>query len=333
MGRAVEFRTLKDALESVREEHRIRLVSVTGIPGIGKSRLSTEFFKYVEGIARNHYWHEGRSPAYGEGISFWALAEMVRMRARISDEEDASSSRAKLGSVLSEFVDDESEREWIGERLSHLLGLTEAPGGSREETFSAWRRFFELIARRDPVVMVFEDLQWADSGLVDFIESLLEWSRNHPILIVTLARPELFERRPNWGAGQRNFTSIHLEPLGDEAMRELLFGLVVDLPETVADRILERSEGVPLYAVEIVRMLSAKGLLVEDGGAVSGVRRPRRHRASRQLARAGGLSAGCPSARWARLAPGRVGARQELLDRGARGGHGSRRRRTREHDA
>ena len=267
VGRAAELRTLKDALESVREECRIRLVSVTGIPGIGKSRLSTEFFKYVEGIARNHYWHEGRSPAYGEGISFWALAEMVRMRARISDEEGASSSRTKLGSVLTEFVDDESERDWIGERLSHLLGLSEAPGGSREETFSAWRRFFELIAQRDPVVMVFEDLQWADSGLVDFIESLLEWSRNYPILIVTLARPELFERRPNWGAGQRNFTSIHLEPLINEAMRELLFGLVVDLPETVANRILERSEGVPLYAVEIVRMLSAKGLLVEDDGA------------------------------------------------------------------
>jgi class 3 adenylate cyclase/tetratricopeptide (TPR) repeat protein len=267
VGRAVELRTLKDALESVRQERRIRLVSVTGIPGIGKSRLSAEFFKYVEGIVRNYYWHEGRSPAYGEGISFWALAEMVRMRARISDEEDASSSRTKLRSVLAEFVDDESERDWIGERLSHLLGLTEAPGGSRDETFAAWRRFFELIAERDPVVMVFEDLQWADSGLVDFIESLLEWSRNHPILIVTLARPELFERRPNWGAGQRNFTSIHLEPLGDEAMRELLFGLVVDLPETVAYRILERSEGVPLYAVEIVRTLSAKGLLVEDDGA------------------------------------------------------------------
>jgi class 3 adenylate cyclase/tetratricopeptide (TPR) repeat protein len=264
IGRGPELRTLKEALDSVREEHRIRLVSVTGIPGIGKSRLAAEFFNYVEGIANNHYWHEGRSPAYGEGISFWALAEMVRMRARIIDDEDAASSRAKLRSTLDVFVEDESERDWIGERLFHLLGLSEAPTGSRDETFSAWRRFFELIAERDPVVMVFEDLQWADSGLIDFIESLLEWSRSYPILIVTLARPELFERRPNWGAGQRNFTAVHLEPLDDEAMRSLLFGLVVDLPEAVADRILERAEGVPLYAVEIVRMLAAKGFLVEE---------------------------------------------------------------------
>ena len=115
--------------------------------------------------------------------------------------------------------------------------------------------------------MVFEDLQWADSGLIDFIESLLEWSRSEPILVVALSRPELYDRRPNWGAGQRSFTSVHLEPLGQEAMHELLLGLIPDLPDRFAQRILERAEGVPLFAVEIVRMLAGKGLLLEADGA------------------------------------------------------------------
>ena len=114
--------------------------------------------------------------------------------------------------------------------------------------------------------MVFEDLQWADSGLIDFIESVLEWSKSHPILVVVLARPELFERRPSWGAGQRSFTSLHLEPLDGEAMGELLKGMIQDIPSSLAAAILNRAEGVPLYAVEIVRMLSGNGLLREHAG-------------------------------------------------------------------
>ena len=124
--------------------------------------------------------------------------------------------------------------------------------------------------------MVFEDLQWADPGLVDFVESILEWSRNHPIMVVTLARPELMDRRPNWGAGQRNFTSLHLEPLSEQAMTELLEGFVQGLPASVAEKVLERAEGVPLYAVETVRMLVDRGVIVPHGGryAVSGEAAP-----------------------------------------------------------
>jgi class 3 adenylate cyclase/predicted ATPase len=266
VGRDEELRALKEALDSLSREHRARLISVTGIPGIGKSRLAWEFKKYVDGLVETIYWHHGRSPAYGEGISFWALAEMVRMRASITEEEDASSAREKLAATLSEFVLDADERAWIEPRLSHLLGLGDAPPGHRDETFSAWRSFFEHIAEDAPVAMVFEDLQWADQGLIDFIESILEWSRSAPILVVCLARPELLERRPNWGAGQRAFTSIHLDPLSREAMHQLLTGLVRDLPEQLSERILERAEGVPLYAVEIVRMLFGKGLLVERDG-------------------------------------------------------------------
>ena len=267
VGRDEELRALKEALDALSRERRARLISVTGIPGIGKSRLAWEFKKYVDGLVETIYWHHGRSPAYGEGISFWALSEMVRMRAEISEDEDAASARKKLAGAVSEFVPDEDERAWIEPRLSHLLGLGDAPPGHRDETFSAWRSFFEHIARNAPVVMVFEDLQWADPGLIDFIESILEWSRSQPILVLCLARPELLERRSSWGAGQRAFMSIHLDPLSREAMQQLLSGLVRDLPEQLSNRILERAEGIPLYAVEIVRMLSGKGLLVEHDGA------------------------------------------------------------------
>ena len=118
-------------------------------------------------------------------------------------------------------------------------------------------------------MLAFEDMQWADESLLDFVESLVDWSRNHPILVVTLARPELLERRPTWGAGQRSFTSLYLEPLSQPAMEELLGGLVPGLPAEVRDRILARAEGIPLYAVETVRMLLDRGLLVQDGAAYS----------------------------------------------------------------
>src|SRR5207237_10173988 len=118
-----------------------------------------------------------------------------------------------------------------------------------------------------PTVLAFEDLQWADESLLDFIEYLLDWSRDHPLFVVTLARPELLERRPTWGAGRRNFTSMFLEPLPPEVMEELLAGLVPGLPQDLRDRILARAEGVPLYAVETVRMLLDRGLLVQDGPA------------------------------------------------------------------
>jgi tetratricopeptide (TPR) repeat protein len=194
---------------------------------------------------------------------------MVRSRARITEAEDPSSARAKLAGTVEALVPDVEERQWIELRLAHLLGLGDAPPGGRDELFSAWRTFFERIADRAPAVLVFEDLQWADPGLVDFVESILEWSGRHAIFVLTLARPELVDRRPTWGAGQRSFTSVHLDPLGDDQMRTLLDGFVHGLPDGVAGEILRRSEGVPLYAVEIVRSLVAEGAMTEVDGAYS----------------------------------------------------------------
>jgi class 3 adenylate cyclase/tetratricopeptide (TPR) repeat protein len=270
VGRAPELRLLKDFHVATGAERRPRLVSIIGQGGIGKSRLVWEFQKYMDGVTEVVYWHQGRSPAYGEGISFWALAEMVRGRAGITDAEDPAQARAKLASTLDEWVTDEAERRWIEPRLLQLLGLDAADAAERpehESLFAAWRVFFERIAERGVVVMVFEDLQWADDGLLDFIEHILEWTRERPIYLITLARPELLDRRTAWGAGRRSFTSLLLEPLDAASMRELMSGLVPGLPSEVVERILERADGVPLYAVETVRMLLSEGLLTADAGA------------------------------------------------------------------
>jgi tetratricopeptide (TPR) repeat protein len=265
VGRDSELRLVKDLFHATAQERRTRLVSLVGIAGIGKSRLGWEFYKYIDGLAEDIWWHRGRCLPYGEGVAHWAVAEMVRMRARIAEGEEAGSARRKLEATLSEFLLDEEERAWVEPRLAHLLGLEERSAADQEDVFSAWRLFFERLAQQAPTVLLFEDLQWADSSLLDFIEHLLEWSRNHPIYVLTLARPELNERRPSWGAGRRNFVSLYLEPISDGAMDELLCGLAPGLPAELRQRIRERAEGVPLYAVETVRMLVDRRLLVQEG--------------------------------------------------------------------
>jgi len=265
VGRDEELRLVKDLFHATGREHKPRLVSIIGQAGIGKHRLAWEFEKYLDGISEIGYWHSGRSPAYGEGISFWALAEMVRERARIAEGVDPDEARQLLAASVSEFVPDEEERRWIEPRLAGLLGLEPMPSGEKDELFAAWRTFFERIADRDPVIMVFGDLHWADQGLMDFIEHLLTWSRTHPILVIALARPELLERRPGWGTAVRNASTITLEPLPPEAVGELLHGLVPGLPHEAVAAIVGRSEGIPLYAVETVRMLLDTGRLRPDG--------------------------------------------------------------------
>ena len=266
VGREEELRLLKDLFHTTSREGRPRLVSLIGQAGLGKSRLAWEYYKYVDGVLELVYWHQGRSPAYGEGITFWALGEMVRRRAGVAETDDEPTTRARVGETLAEFVPDDVERRWIEPKLLHLLGVEDTRTADRDELFAAWRTFFERVAARAPVVMLFEDLHWADVGLLDFIEHLLEWARNSPIYIVTLARPELLEKRPSWGAGQRSFISLPLERLTDAQMRELLMGFVPGLPGTTVQSILERAEGVPLYAVEIVRMLLQQGRLAMAEG-------------------------------------------------------------------
>jgi class 3 adenylate cyclase/tetratricopeptide (TPR) repeat protein len=266
VGRDREIRLLKEYLHAAGDERKARLLSIVGVGGVGKSRLAWEFFKYVDGLSEITYWHRGRCLAYGEGVAYWALAEMVRMRAGIVENEPPSTAREKLRTTVEKFVAGEDERRWVEPRLAHLVGLEEGAASDPRDLYAAWRFFFEQMAAEKVTVLVFEDMQWADSGLLDFVEYLLEWSRGSRIFIVTLARPEISDRRPGWGAGKRGLTSLYLEPLTPDAMKQLLAGMVPGLPEDLSARIRERAAGIPLYAVETVRMLLDRGLLVEDEG-------------------------------------------------------------------
>ena len=255
VGRDREFMELTNLATSVMRDGRSRLVSVTGIAGIGKSRLAWELDRWVDEHPDEIAWHDGRALAYGEGIAFSAVAQMIRRRARIADGAPPELARRQLGSALEELIRDEAERRWIEPRLATLLARAEEAAFERDELFAAWRRFFERVSERTPVVLVFEDLQWADPSLLDFIEHMATWSRTHPIFILALARPELLDHRPSWGSGVGAFTGINLERLPDDVMRELLAQRAPDLRRELVQPILEHAGGVPLYAVEVARMI------------------------------------------------------------------------------
>ena len=231
VGRDRELRLLKEFLHATGEERTARLLSIVGLAGVGKSRLGWEFFKYVDGVTEQIWWHRGRCLAYGDGVAYWALSEMVRMRAGILENEPPESAREKLRRTVEEFVESGEERRWVEPRLAHLVGLEERVATDPRDLYAAWRFFFERLAAQNLTVLVFEDLQWADGGLLDFIEYLLEWSRNSPILVVTLARPEMADRRAGWGTGKRGFTSLSLDPLPPEAMAQMLAGMAPGLPD------------------------------------------------------------------------------------------------------
>jgi class 3 adenylate cyclase/predicted ATPase len=266
VGREDELRLLKEQFDATARERKSRLISVIGEAGIGKSRLAWELEKYLDGLVENAFWHEGRSPSYGEGISYWALGEMVRRRAGIGEGDDEETVRAALNATLEQYVPDPTERRWLTPRLAGLLGIEELPAEGREELFAAWRTFFVRLAQQQPVLMVFTDLQWADQGMLDFVENLLTWARAEPIFVVALARPELLDRRPDWGSGVRSVTRLNLEPLTDAQMGEMLEGMVPGLPPAALRQIVGRAEGIPLYAVETVRMLLDRELLVPEDG-------------------------------------------------------------------
>lgn len=264
VGRGDELRLLKDQLHAAGREGRARLVSIVGEGGIGKTRLSLELLRYIDGIAENIYYHHGRSPSYGEGVTFWALGEMIRQRAGIAEGEDPGKARIRLRTMVAEFLPDDDDQRWIEPRLAALIGIGDMPPGDRPELFAALRAFFQAIAERGTVLMVFEDMHWADDGLVDFVDELVERTTKHAILVITLARPDLLDRRPDWGSQRKRMVSMHLSRLEDGPMRDLVAGLAPGLPETMVDRVASRTAGVPLHAVEFIRMLVNSGQLVRE---------------------------------------------------------------------
>ncbi|HET6816219.1 MAG TPA: adenylate/guanylate cyclase domain-containing protein [Mycobacteriales bacterium] len=260
LGRERELRIVKDALHACVEQRRARLVSVVGAAGVGKSRLRWELFKYVDGLIDLILWHTGRCLPYGDGVTYWALAEIVRARLDIAEQESPEEVASKLEAGLERWISSAADRDFLRPRLGVLLGIGDA-SLSREELFAGWRLWFERLTEHDPVLLVIEDLQWADAGLLDFVEHLLDWSADHPIFVLTLTRPELLEHRPSWAAGRRNVTPLTLEPLPEAVMGEILHELVPGLPPTVSERIVSRADGVPLYAVEMIRSLVDRDLV------------------------------------------------------------------------
>ncbi|HWB55927.1 MAG TPA: AAA family ATPase [Gaiellaceae bacterium] len=263
-GRQRELDLLLGALARAREERSVQLVTVVGVPGIGKSRLVWELSQVVDrDPGELVYWRQGRSLAYGEGVSFWALGEIVKAHAGILETDSGGVARDKLVNVLVEALADAEEARWIEEHLSTLVGLgeVEATGDRRDEAFAAWRRFFEALADLSPLVLVFEDLQWADDGLLDFVDHLVEWVRDVPMLVLCTARPELLARRPEWGGGKPNAATLSLPPLADEEIEHLLASLLDQplLPADTQSRLLAHAGGNPLYAEEYVRMLVGAG--------------------------------------------------------------------------
>jgi len=257
-GRDAELRTIRELFHAAVERRVPRLVLVSGPAGVGKSRLGWEFEKYVDGLAQDVWWHRGRCQAYGEGVAFWALAEIVRQRLGIAEEDPAEAAAGKLAAGLDQFVPDPGERAYVGVRLGRLLGAPfpgDAGGSlSREELFAGWRLFFERLAGQMPVVLLVEDAQHADAGLLDFLDHLIDWARDLPVYVLVFARPELHQARPGFGTG-RNRSTLTLDPLDRTSMDRLVDALVPGMPSAARAKITEQAQGIPLFAVETVRAL------------------------------------------------------------------------------
>ena len=272
VGREQELDILLDALSRVRAEDSSQLVTLVGVPGIGKSRLVVELSAAVDAEAELIFWRQGRSLPYGEGVTFWALTEIVKAQAGILETDSAEDALKKLRRTVQDVVADKGEADWIESQLRPLVGLEDEaqPGGDRQaEAFGAWRRFFEHLAERSPLVLVFEDLHWADDGLLDFVDDLVEWASGVRLLVVCIARPELLTRRPGWGGGKPNATTLSLSPLTRDDTARLVAALLEQavLPANLQASLLARAEGNPLYAEEYIRMLQDRGFLQRDDGA------------------------------------------------------------------
>jgi class 3 adenylate cyclase len=257
VGRQRELDLLLGALARAREETSAQLVTLVGVPGIGKSRLVYELSQAIENQPDLISWRRGRSLPYGEGVTYWALSEMVKAQAGILETDAADATESKLGAAISELADGDVEAQWLEASLGPLVGLVEDGGAPRDDRFAAWRRFLEALAEHRPLVLVFEDLHWADDDLLDFVDYLVDWATGVPLLVVCVARPELLQRRPAWGGGKPNALTISLSPLSDAETARLIAALLerAVLPAETQAELLARAGGNPLFAEQFARML------------------------------------------------------------------------------
>jgi class 3 adenylate cyclase/tetratricopeptide (TPR) repeat protein len=260
VGRRRELDLLTGALARAREERSPQLVTLVGVPGIGKSRLVYELSRVVEDDPEIIHWRQGRSLPYGEGVTYWALAEMAKAHAGILESDSPDEAERKLSEAVESLHADSGR---LLENLRPLVGLgTDAEhSADRSERFAAWRTFFEALAEQRPTVLVFEDLHWADEDLLDFVDHLVDWGSGVALLVVCTARPELLERRSGWGGGKPNALTLSISPLSDDDTARLLAGLLerAVLPAEKQARLLGRAGGNPLYAEQFARLLAESG--------------------------------------------------------------------------
>src|SRR5436190_1592577 len=251
VGRDAELELLHNTLERTLRDNRPHVFTVYGEPGVGKSRLIREFLAGVEGVTIL----SGRALPYGEGVTYWPLAEMVKAAAGITDDDPLEEAQKKL----MECCGDEA----VAELLGLASGVLEGIEGERGQPEIAWaaREFVDELADVQPLVMVFEDIHWAEEPLLELIDHLAQWVRERALLVICLARPELLDIRPGWGGGRIRSTSIELEPLPRPDSERLADALLADaeLPSSVRVRLLDKTEGNPLFVEETVRMVLESG--------------------------------------------------------------------------
>jgi class 3 adenylate cyclase/tetratricopeptide (TPR) repeat protein len=256
VGRDEELSVLKETFRRVQGDGRPALVTVVGPAGVGKSRLVRELERYVEGLPEFVYWRRGRCLAYGN-TSYSALADAIKAQCEILEDDATDVAHKKTEDTVRELFGDAA----LAPQIGALVGAGDPGALGREDLFDAWRRFLERLSARYPLVLVFEDIHWADEGLLDFIEHLADWAQG-PILTLALARPELFETRPTWGGGKRNAASIYVDPLSPDESGVMLDDLLTGaLTAELVGTIVELSEGNPLYVEELVRKLIDDGVL------------------------------------------------------------------------
>jgi class 3 adenylate cyclase/tetratricopeptide (TPR) repeat protein len=253
VGRDSELELLANTYDRALRDKRAHLFTIYGEPGVGKSRLAREFSEQLEGATVL----SGRSLPYGEGVTYWPLAEMVKCAAGIVDDDPLDVAIEKLR----DFCEDEA----VADLLGLASGVLEAVQAERSQQEIAWaaREWAQRLAQEQPLVLVFEDIHWAEEPLLELIEHLATWVREAPLLLISLARPELLDIRPGWGGGRVRATAIELEPLGQSESEELVDALMTDgaLSEDDRHQVLAKTEGNPLFLEETVRMLG------EDGAA------------------------------------------------------------------
>jgi class 3 adenylate cyclase/tetratricopeptide (TPR) repeat protein len=263
VGRERELTLLRETLARVIREREPQLVTLVGVPGIGKSRLVYELFQTIEtGEHGLVYWRHGRSLPYGDGVTFWALGETVKAQAGILESDGSEQAADKLRAAVERFTVEPADAAWLERHLRPLAGLEsdDSAGDRRDEAFAAWRRYVEAIADDRPLVLVFEDLHWADDALLDFVDYLVEWATGVPLLVLGTARAELLTRRSGWGGGKANSSTLQLSPLSEEETARLLHALLGRsvLDADLQERLLEHAGGNPLYAEEFTRMLTSR---------------------------------------------------------------------------